>query len=44
MQYQMVIKRVFCVFKGVILLLNSRCIKGTFNLYNLYIAKREESS
>ncbi len=41
MQYQIVIKRLFLRLIGVILLLNSRCIKGTFNLYNLYIAKRE---
>ncbi len=36
MQYQMVIKRLVWRLIGVILSLNSRCIKGTFNLYNLY--------
>ncbi len=42
MQYQIVIKRLFLRLIGVILSLNSRCIKGTFNLYNLYIEQREE--
>ena len=34
MQYQMVIKMFVWRLIGVILSLNSRCIKGTFSLYN----------